>query len=910
MKRLLPIVLFGICTIAVSRQSFAQEGTSGRVIDAESGVPVAGAVVTAQGDDSVWTVTDSLGRFWLRSCRMHYLEVSCLGYKKLSTPVRKDRIYRLSADAYMIDEVVITATESHGLTSMSRIGEDAVAHIQPSSFADLLELLPGGRSIDPAFAKPQTINLRAAVTLNDNYSTSSLGTRFLVDGIPVNNDANLQKTPSYSAYGSTFVNEGVDMRTLSTEDLETVEIVRGIPSVEHGDLTSGLVNIKRRKGGNTVRARFKADMKSKLFYLGKDLERGSSDKFTLNASLNFLDARADPRNIRQNYRRLTGSCRAGKTWTRKLLCILSGSFDYTGSFDRQKSDKDLDFGDNGPVETYRSDYNRFVSGLDFSTRTGNAETFFQSLNVSASMTYEQDLIDRWKFVELGAPAPLSTSAVEGEWDVRIVPYNYEASLQVDGKPFYAYFNTVAKFRKKTGNLTHDLKTGAQWSLDKNFGRGVIFDPEHPFSVDMDVRPRNYAAIPASVQGSLFAEDNSVWRIGSGWQGEWLLGMRTSTMYGPGRSYFIQGKFYFDPRVNVRLQKSWSGGTVGLSGGAGWHTKFPTMDQLHPDPLYADIVQLNYWPVEENLRRINVRVLRIDPVNYALGAARNFKWEIAADLQLGRDCSFSIDYFREDMKSGFRRSTDFTRLIYKDYQEETIDKSSLVSPPSLETTPWVSDTLLLGYSFQTNGSRTLKEGIEFTFSTPRIKPLKTKITVNGAWFATRYSNSQPEYYRPSVVVAGKTYPYVGRYEEQDSYLREVFNTNILFDTQIPQLGMVFSTSFQCQWFTGRQNMPRNPRPVSYIDKHLESHPFTDVTASNGVLRLMIRAFTPEMSRYFRIPFCMNINLKATKKLYHDKIACALFVNRILDVSPDYRTNYGILVRRSVLPYFGMELNFKL
>ena len=74
--------------------------------------------------------------------------------------------------------------------------------------------------------------------------------------------------------------------------------------------------------------------------------------------------------------------------------------------------------------------------------------------------------------------------------------------------------------------------------------------------------------------------------------------------------------------------------------------------------------------------------------------------------------------------------------------------------------------------------------------------------------------------------------------------------------------------------------------------------------------MIREYTPSMSIYFRIPFSMNINLKATKKIYHDKISCALFVNKILDVSPDYRTNMGILVRRSVLPYYGMERNFKL
>ena len=909
MRKLLSILLIGGACLSGAMHAFGQGLIQGNVVEADSGDAVAGAVVTVPGNRSVWVVTDSLGRFSLRSGATR-LEISCLGYLKLECPVRKDRMYRLVMASYAIQEVVITATENHGLTCTSRIGEDAIAHIQPSSFADLLELLPGGRSIDPAFAKPQTINLRAAGVSDGNYNTSSLGTRFLVDGIPVNNDANLQNTPSFSAFGSSFVNAGVDMRTLATEDIETVEIVRGIPSVEHGDLTSGLVDIKRRRGGHAIRARFKADMTSKLFYFGKDLEWGKADKLTLNASLNYLDSRADPRNTRQNYTRLTGSLRCGKTWTRNLLCTLNGSFDYTGSFDRQKSDKDLDFGDNGPVETYRSDYNRLASGLDFSARTRYAGTFFQSVNLSVSMTYEQDLIDRWKFVELGAPTPLSTSVMEGEWDVQIVPYNYEAALQVDGRPFYSYFNAVVKFRKEHGSLTHHLKAGTQWTLDKNFGRGVLFDPEHPFSVDMNVRPRNYAAIPASVQGALFAEYNSLWKIGAGWQGECLLGLRTSTMHGPGRNYSVQDRLYFDPRANVRMQKSWSGGTVGLSGGVGWHTKFPTMNQLHPDPLYADIVQLNYWPVEENLRRINVHVLRIDPVNFALGAARNFKWEIAADLRLGKDFSFSVDYFQEDMKSGFRNSTDFTRLIYKDYQEETIDKSTLFGPPSLEATPWAPDTLLVGYSFHTNGSRTLKEGIEFTLSTPRIKPLKTKITVNGAWFATRYTNSQPEYYRPSVVVAGKTYPYVGCYEEQDGYLREVLNTNILFDSQIPRLGMIFSTSFQCQWFTGRQNMPRNPRPVYYIDKQLESHPFTDASASNGVMRLMIRAFTPEMSRYFRVPFCMSINLKATKKLYYDKIACALFVNRILDVSPNYRTNYGILVRRSVLPYFGMELNFKL
>ena len=45
---------------------------------------------------------------------------------------------------------------------------------------------------------------------------------------------------TYSNYGSTFVNSGVDMRSVSTDDIESVEVVRGIPSVEYGDLTSGM----------------------------------------------------------------------------------------------------------------------------------------------------------------------------------------------------------------------------------------------------------------------------------------------------------------------------------------------------------------------------------------------------------------------------------------------------------------------------------------------------------------------------------------------------------------------------------------------------------------------------------------------------------------------------------------------
>ena len=334
-----------------------------------------------------------------------------------------------------------------------------------------------------------------------------------------------------------------------------------------------------------------------------------------------------------------------------------------------------------------------------------------------------------------------------------------------------------------------------------------------------------------------------------------------------------------------------------------------MDQLYPDPVYYDITQLNYWSADAAKRRINVRVFKLDPTNFKLRAARNFKWEVRGDVDW-KGCSLSVTYFQEDMKSGFRSSSEPVTMVYKDYDESAIDASTLTGPPSLETTPYVTDTLLTTRSSTVNGSRTQKRGVEFTLTTPRIRPLLTKFTVTGAWFKTVYSNSLPEYYKPTMVVDGKSYPYIGYYEDEDGYVREMFNTNFTADTQIPRLGLIFSTSFQCLWFTGSRNKPRSLYPLEYIDKNNERHPFTEESAANALLLALVREFNTTSYDYNRVPFSMNINLKVTKTLYRDRIALAVFANKLLDYTPSYRTRYGSLVRRDVQPYFGMELNFKL
>lgn len=906
------IYIFVSISLFFNLQALGQSRMAGRVVDAENEEPVIGAYVFTSNVRK-WALTDTTGKFSIDMQGDTRITISSMGYKSLQTSAINGKIYKLYRETFRIKDVIVTAVEAHDLTGTSKIGRDAISHIQPSSFADLWELLPGSRSIDPSFGSPQVANLRAAGGLTDNHKTSALGTKFLIDGMPINNNANLQYTPAFSQYGSDFVNAGTDMRTISTEDIESVDIIRGIPSAEYGDLTSGLIKIKRKKGGKDLRMRFKADMKSKLFYVGKGMEFGSTDKLLMNAGLNYLDSRVDPRNLRQNYKRLTATYRISKTWSKseQFRYTLNWSADYNGSFDDEKADKDLDNSNGKPIETYKSSYNKFSTGSDFTIASKRDKSFFRSAILRASFAYENDLIDRWRFVSNGASFPLSIATTPGEHDAVIIPAKYESTMKIDGKPFYGNASAIITFNKRTKAAKHKLRTGIEWNMEKNFGKGVITDPLKPFNIKYSTRTRTYDAIPATHRLNAFAEYNPTINFGS-FVLEGLAGIRLTSMFNMGKAYSIQGKAYAEPRLNTRISfpkfklygidfKS------AVFGGFGIHTKFPTLDQLFPENVYEDITQLNYWPVEEKFRRVNVMVFKIDPTNYSLEPAQNMKFEIGTDF-IWNGFSLSLDYFIENMTSGFRTSSNFRQIRYKDYDESAIDHNTLTGSPQIEHLPYTEEKTLTSYGYVSNGSRSFKQGVEFTFSSKRIININTKITINGAWFRTRYSNSQPQYYKPSISIGGKDYPYIGLYKENDGMLYESLNTNFMFDTQIPDLGLIFSTSFQCLWFTGKQRLKLSDKPISYLDKNKALHPFTEKDEKDGVLSALVRKYTDDLFEYESDPFSMGINLKITKKLYQDRATCSLFVNRLLNIAPNY-IRKGVVVRRNSIPYFGMELEFK-
>ena len=110
----------------------------------------------------------------------------------------------------------------------------------------------------------------------------------VVDGSPLSNDANMQvfstaRSGSNSSVQTNTMNDqttsgrGVDLRQISPDNIESIEVVRGIPSVEYGNLTSGAVIINTKAGATPWEVLVKADPNSKLLSFGKGLRLGGNN---------------------------------------------------------------------------------------------------------------------------------------------------------------------------------------------------------------------------------------------------------------------------------------------------------------------------------------------------------------------------------------------------------------------------------------------------------------------------------------------------------------------------------------------------------------------------------------------------------------------------------------------------------
>ncbi len=915
------IVSYLLFCIAVTLVQFSTSATvvTIKVIDQSNGKPLelAAVAVFSNQKDADGSLSDESGQV-VRSLTpgIWTISASLVGYKPVRSKIEipQNDYTTLTIPLSPIDpigEVVVTARESRNATSTSVIDSTAMQHLQPSSFTDLLELLPGGMSKDPSMGAPNTINLRTAsnVTPTEDYMTSAIGTSFVVDGVPINNNSVMQSTTDSNHSSRNMTGKGVDMRAISTDDIEKVEIVRGIASVEYGELTSGLINIKRKSGISRLEARFKADSKSRLFYAGKGFGM-PGDKWIINIGAGYLDARIDPRNQRENYKRITASVRSNKRFENSSIAVnWNSTLDYNATFERDNNDPDLTV--NNTVDRFSTTNHTIAWNNTVSIRPTTSR-FIRNLNLTTGISYSHERLHQERHVASSRVMPMPVSLTSGSNYVGYLPLLYYAILNVEGDPFNAFIKGATTMRFDAGILTSTIKAGMEWNMSKNYGRGHVYDLERPITASSGTRPRSFSDIPAMHQLSAYAEMRNIVRPGNHTI-EGVIGLRETQLLHLDNRYVLARKPYIDPRATL----TWSVPAIyignhpivpEISGGIGMQTKMPIAAFLYPDPRYTDFEQLNYYHNEPDYRVMNVMTYIDDLTNYDLKAARNMKWEIRGDLSY-RDNRLSVTYFRERMDNGFRHTGYVHRYTYNRYDASSFNPYIENRAPIIDELPYTVTTYQSVRSTVTNGSSTRKEGVEYTFQSRRLPSINTRLTINGAYMRTTNNNSQPLWYKPSIIIMGKEMQYVGLYDDTDGSVYESFNTNFMFDTDIPTLCLRFSVSVQTMWFTSRRTLLRDGVPTHYMDQDGTIFPYTDESKSDPVLGQLIRTFGSTAFNKYTVPPESSINIKATKSFWKNRVNVALYVNRLFTIQPDYRSN-GVIVRRYSSPYFGMELNFKI
>lgn len=821
-----------------------------------------------------------------------------------------------------LNEVFVTAVEGKNtMTSTSVIDRKAMQLLQPSSFADLLELLPGGRSKDPALTSMNKVSLREVNNTSSNYDISALGTGFYVDGAPIITNANIQSTSGFTTTDPNgtrnTTNKGVDMRTIPTDQIEKVEIIRGIPSVEYGDISSGAIIITRKKGNTPIYARMKADGFSKLFSAGKGLQLNNNT--TLNLDIDFLNALSDPRNSFTNYKRLSSSVRLEKNIATGFGTLRwAGAADWAVNVDNERTDPDNSY---ALTDRYISKFNRYTLKNEL-TATFRRNAFFKTATVLANVNFENDIIKIDKWMQARTATILVTALDSGAHDANYITPSYVGKMTVDGKPLNLFIKSNALMGFTTQAVTHQLKAGVDFSYSKNLGLGQVYDLNYPvgFSgavqVGATTRPRAFKDVPALSIAAAYLENKSEYTIRNH-RFSWATGVRAFTLPGLSSKFYLSGKVFVDPRINFSWKLPSSvlfnkPVAVTLNTGWGWLTKTPTLDYMYPPLQYVDLIQLNYYHNNPAFRKANAMTYVIDNTNYRLSAATNKKWELGTDIQYAGN-RLSVTLFREVLDNGFRSQSMYRPLYYKRYINNSIDAAVLTSRPQLSDFAYDNMLEYYGYSYTTNGSRQVKRGLEYQFTSKRISSINTRITINGAWFKTTYASSLLQYgiISSSIVTANnKVRQYVGIYSEDEGTYYEQFNTNLTIDSYLPALGLNIMASIQNRWFVANQSAYKSGTPLQYMDINGNAYTYTEAHKTHPDLQWLYTNYSATNFLRYYTPIDLLANVKISKSFKKDKAVVSMFVNRLATYRPDYHNVNGALVRRSGFntPYFGMELNF--
>ena len=912
MKRLIFIAFFisGLCS-AVFAQT--DKATVEGVVRDSDGKPLSCAtVVISELGTGVSTDLEGKFRFTGTKGTEYTLNVSYLNHVDKEVKVKagspEPLVIVLEEQSYELAEVVVMADYKKNQGSTAVINQQALEHIQPTSVADVLSLIPGGLFRESSATGFNRISLRQSGS-DDN---TSLGMAVVMDGIPQDNDGFRASIPGLSTdeYSDRLgMNRGIDLKTLSTDHIRKIEIVKGISSAKLGNLSSGVIQTTSKIGITPAQLRMKVDPLTKLIYLGKGF-RISPKMGYLHTGIDYTSVYDDRRDPMSKYSRLTGQVTYNNSvdvGDKTLFLFFKLSEVYT--LNQAKEDElTQDYN-----ESFRNKYSR--TGASFKAQMYDLGKIVDNVEFIASADYTYDLIDRNRLVQTGTPLPSPLATEEGESEGIYLPSTYYSPFQIENKPLSLLTQLNAESLFETRSFRHKVIYGLSWKRTKNYGEGVMVDmtrPPYPGNNEY-VRPVPNRSIPALSVGAAYAEEQL--KHSNRWfDFELNAGVRFTQMFNLDTKYTELRKLQVEPRINAALSFN-----IGLAGGKslrnmfsfgfGQENKLPTLDYIYPDRVYKDMIVLNAYTKQDDPFNHLITYTKIyDVTNNSLRPNRNTKYEAGWDVEY-EGYSLSLTFFKEHSDRGFESVAEYSPVRYTRYVDP-IDGQPIVGRRP-EKEDYVADpyATFVDMDIVRNSMKVEKKGLEYLLRFPKIIPLSTTVEINGAYYDTRYSSGAPLQYHPAFRDDDRPQPYVGIYRRQDITRQRIFNTNLWFNTNIPRYKMIFTTFFQFIWLNEEMRINGDEYPSAYFDTDGRLH-----TVDDRILQSIKDGHT--VWRHYHIykedfsetlPVSLTVNFKVTKE-FSRMIRASFFVNNILDINPLYKNRYNQNVRVWQKSFFGAEMTF--
>lgn len=892
------LMLFGVS--AYGRDSGTY--TIKAVILDKTGEPLSGATMQLV-QSGLWGISGKDGEVEIRNVpRLPVAyKVSMLGYKDVEGEICLDgkdnvRILMEEESLSMREVVVVAQAGQGGESTTSIIGRQALDHLQATSLKDILQLLPGGVSMkNPSLTSPGQFKVRTLAS-DDN---ATFGAAIIINGMPVSTNANMNTGLGLSSISSG--NSGADLRSIATDDIESVEIIRGVASAEYGDVSSGVMIVNKRIGVSDLNMKARIMPGIMQLHAGKGFDIKSAG--SLNISADYARGTSDPRFLTDKYNRGILSLAHRKTLLDKTWTLTTNiDLSYTGEW------KGADPDEPEAMKKFFSSRDAFSLRLSHNGMLKLDKALARTLKYDVALSLSSDRIFNDRLVSVGSGAILDATK-DGMYEGTPYPSSYETLSGTKSNPvmYWAKFSDL--FYLNVGNMSNRFNVGTEWKIEGNRGIGQ-YDKTLKFKAFAQDRIRRFCDIPYMNQISAYVEDNVVLTFGErrypNITGQ--VGIRW-TVVQPWRNERMMA---LSPRLNIAVNPV---RYLSLRLGYGISEKVPSLQDLYPSPDYYDFYNMSVSDGQKSYYLYSTRVFDNKPVS--IKTMRGTKYELGFDVRLDNGMSFSVVGYHEKVSRGFGPdNSEWKTLVFDVWNAADVTFTGQ-KPIYDQQNPSRRDTVLYNLIRPGNPKSRRNRGIEFDFNFGKINATNTSFYLSGAWSETRSSSSNLGYKLPVGEARNYGPVYVVYPESSYSFSENRrFSATLRVVQHIPAIRFIVSASAQCILYEYDHEVSSGTRPLGYIYgseyiKFTEDQ-LDDIEFNFHGYMLKDQIFDTRISNVpVTWPAIWCLDMRVTKEI-GDKAGFSFYANNVLFSQPWQSNSVSVskVERNGGLFSYGLEifLNF--